>query len=58
MREWIALAALTLAACGGADSDAPGSVSPQEARELNEAAAALDVNAATADANSSEDDTQ
>jgi hypothetical protein len=49
MRLLIPLLALALAACGSAD-DAPGGVSAEEARELNEAAAMLDVNSVSADA--------
>ncbi|WP_294264653.1 hypothetical protein [uncultured Sphingomonas sp.] len=42
---------LALAACGAGDNDpGPGSVTQSEARELNEAAEMLDVNAVSADA--------
>nr|WP_294817097.1 hypothetical protein [uncultured Sphingomonas sp.] len=40
------LIALALAGCGGPDDDAP---SADEARQLNEAAAATDINASVAD---------
>ena len=38
--------ALALAACGQPDDD-PSGLSPEEARELNEAAAAIDINSST-----------
>lgn len=44
------LIALALAGCGGAHDDAP---SADEARQLNEAAAATDINASLPDANAS-----
>ena len=37
--------ACLLAACGSSDDDSVGGVTASEARELNEAAALLDVNA-------------
>ncbi|UYY60175.1 hypothetical protein [Sphingomonas sp. S2-65] len=38
--------ALALAACGQADED-PSGLTPDEARQLNEAAAAIDINSST-----------
>ncbi|MBB5710356.1 hypothetical protein [Sphingomonas xinjiangensis] len=38
--------ALALTACGRADED-PSGLSPDEARRLNEAAAAIDINSST-----------
>ncbi len=49
MRRLIPLLALALAACGSGDT-AAGGVSADEARELNEAAAMLDVNSVSAEA--------
>ncbi|WP_315760609.1 hypothetical protein [Sphingomonas sp. Y38-1Y] len=46
-----ALPLFLLAACGAGDNDpGPGSVTQSEARELNEAAEMLDVNAVSAEA--------
>lgn len=52
MRSFLAaLPLLALAACGAGDNDpGPGSVTQSEARELNEAAEMLDVNAVSAEA--------
>jgi hypothetical protein len=46
MMRGLLLIALALAGCGGPDDDAP---SADEARQLNEAAAATDINASVAD---------
>jgi hypothetical protein len=47
---WMLALPLALAGCGASDNDpGPGGVTVGEAQELNEAAAALDVNAATQD---------
>jgi hypothetical protein len=46
MRALPLLLALALAGCGHRDDDAAtGGLSPDEARQLNEAAASIDVNA-------------
>lgn len=52
MRSFLAaFPLLALAACGAGDNDpGPGSVTQSEARELNEAAEMLDVNAVSAEA--------
>lgn len=49
-RPPLLLIALALAGCGGPGDDAP---SDDEARQLNEAAAATDINAARVDDNAS-----
>jgi hypothetical protein len=45
MRALPLLLLLALAACGGSDPD-PGGLTSGEARQLDEAAAAIDINAA------------
>lgn len=50
IRAAVALAALlTLSACGSDSDPGPGEVTKGEARQLNEAAAATDINAITAE---------
>ncbi|UZK70405.1 hypothetical protein OKW76_04985 [Sphingomonas sp. S1-29] len=44
------LLSLALAGCGDPAATAPGGVSPDEARELNEAAEMLDANSVSLDA--------
>jgi hypothetical protein len=51
MRRCLLVLPLLLAACGAGENDpGPGSVTQGEARELNEAAEMLDVNAVSPDA--------
>ncbi len=59
MRALLVPVLLALAACGqSADNEAPGGVTPDQARELNQAAAMLDANSVSADAVINEDDPQ
>ena len=55
MRAIFLLLPLALAACGEADSDAsgPDGVTPAEARQLDDAAKAIDINTTTANATES-----
>ena len=46
IRALLPLALLTLSACGSDSDPGPGEVTQGEARQLNEAAAATDINAA------------
>jgi len=46
----LALPLSLLAACSGGGSDEPGAVSPDEAAQLNDAAAMLDANSIDLDA--------
>lgn len=52
VRALLLLLPLALAACGETDSDAtgPDGVTPAEARQLDEAAKAIDINTTTANA--------
>lgn len=52
MRALFLLLPLALAACGETDSDATGAdgVTPAEARQLDDAAKAIDINTTTANA--------
>jgi hypothetical protein len=57
MRSCFLFLPILLAACGAGDNDpGPGSVTQGEARELNEAAEMLDVNAVSAEALGNEGD--
>ena len=59
MRALLVPVLLMLAACGQSTDDAGlGDVTPDQARELNQAAAMLDANSVSADAVINEDDPQ